>query len=635
MDNPLLSTTTLPAFSSIRPEHVEPAVDALLRDARAQIDELLAGDRHSWSSLIEPLTAMENRIERAWNPVSHLNGVMNSRELREAYDRCLQKLTQFYTERGQNRQLFEAYRASTRTARTSRRSSARCWRTPCATSASPASTCPPTEGPLAEISEELSRCPAISRQASSTPRTLEQAHRGSRRAGGPATASALDLARQTATQRGLDGYLLTLDIPSYLPVMTYAEDAALREEVYRAFSTRASDEGPRPASSTTRQHGADPRPAPRAGAAARLRPTTPSVTGDQDGALHRRGAGLSGGSRRALETQAERELRGARAAFAREHGHETLQPWDIAYYSEKLRQHRTHHGGRGQTLLPVNRVIPACSRWSAGCSACASTAATTSTATTRTCCSTRSAMPDGEPARPVLLRPLRAQNKRGGAWMAVASRAWCRRREPDTRRLHDLQLHAAGRRPAALLTHREVETLFHEFGHGLHHMLTRVDYPAISGINGVAWDAVELPSQFMENYCWEREALDLFARHHETGEAMPEVLYERMMRRRTSSPAMMMVRQLEFALFDFRMHREYDPAPADASTTSSRRCASRSPWSARRPGTASPTPFQHISSAAATRRATTATSGRRCCPPMRSRCSRNAASSTRTRAAPS
>jgi oligopeptidase A len=564
MDNPLLSTTTLPAFSSIRPEHVEPAVDALLRDARAQIDELLAGDRHSWSSLIEPLTAMENRIERAWNPVSHLNGVMNSRELREAYDRCLQKLTQFYTERGQNRQLFEAYRDIHENGedlspeqRKVLENALRDFRL--------SGVDLPTAQKVrfAEISETLSQLSSDFQN-----RVLDATNSWSKHIEDPAALAglpqaALDLARQTAAQRDLDGYLLTLDIPSYLPVMTYAEDAALREEVYRAFSTRASDEGPAAGefdnSDTMEQILA-------------LRHEKAQLLGFGNYAEESLATKMARSTDEVLafledlaarsKPQAEREY-AALAQFAREHcGHDTLQPWDVAFYSEKYRKHL--HDITEEELKPyfaVERVIAGMFevvgrlfgvRFSR-------------------CDDVDLYHPDvlfyavhdaGGRLRAQFYFDLYArQHKRGGAWMAVAQQRMvsaageqipvafmtCNFTPP------------VGDRPA-LLTHREVETLFHEFGHGLHHMLTRVAEPAVSGINGVAWDAVELPSQFMENYCWERDALDLFARHHETGKALPGALYERMRAAKNFQSAMMMVRQLEFALFDFRMHREYDPA---------------------------------------------------------------------------
>jgi oligopeptidase A len=563
--NPLLEATVLPAFSKIRPEHVEPAIDTLLDEARRALDELLAEpEKATWATLIEPLTLIDNRLERAWSPVSHLNSVMNSEELRAAYDRCMVKLTSYSTERGQNARLFRAYQAIYDTGEDLSDEQRRVLENALRDFRLSGVDLPDDrKARYRAISEELSTLASDFQN-----KVLDATHAWSKHVTDAAAlrglpASALDLARQTAEQRGLEGFVLTLDFPSYLPVMTYAEDAALREEVYRAFNTRASDEGPQAGefdNTRTMERLLDLRHeqaqllgfanyAERSLATKMARSTDEVMNFLED--LVRRS-----------KPQAEKEY-AALAAYAREeHGHERLEAWDIAFFSEKLRQHL--HSITEEELkpyFPANHVIDGMFE------------------VVGRLFGVRFARRDGvDIYHPDVLfydvhdeaGALRAQfyfdlyarpKKRGGAWMADAQSRMVvggTSQIPVAFMTCNFTPPVNGRPP--LLTHREVETLFHEFGHGLHHMLTRVGEPAIAGINGVAWDAVELPSQFMENYCWEREALDLFARHHETGDPLPTVLYERMLAAKSFQSAMMMARQLEFSIFDFRLHREYDPA---------------------------------------------------------------------------
>ncbi len=563
--NPLLEATVLPAFSKIRPEHVEPAIDTLLDEARRALDELLAEpEKATWATLIEPLTLIDNRLERAWSPVSHLNSVMNSEELRAAYDRCMVKLTSYSTERGQNARLFRAYQAIYDTGEDLSDEQRRVLENALRDFRLSGVDLPDDrKARYRAISEELSTLASDFQN-----KVLDATHAWSKHVTDAAAlrglpASALDLARQTAEQRGLEGFVLTLDFPSYLPVMTYAEDAALREEVYRAFNTRASDEGPQAGEfDNTRtmerllalrheqaQLLGFANYAERSLATKMARSTDEVMNFLED--LVRRS-----------KPQAEKEY-AALAAYAREeHGHERLEAWDIAFFSEKLRQHL--HSITEEELkpyFPANHVIDGMFE------------------VVGRLFGVRFARRDGvDIYHPDVLfydvhdeaGALRAQfyfdlyarpKKRGGAWMADAQSRMVvggTSQIPVAFMTCNFTPPVNGRPP--LLTHREVETLFHEFGHGLHHMLTRIGEPAIAGINGVAWDAVELPSQFMENYCWEREALDLFARHHETGDPLPTVLYERMLAAKSFQSAMMMARQLEFSIFDFRLHREYDPA---------------------------------------------------------------------------
>jgi oligopeptidase A len=565
MSNPLLDPVGLPAFARILPEHVELAIDARLADCRAEIARLTRGvDVPTWENFVEPMEEMDDALNRTWSPVGHLNGVMNSDALRAAYNACLPKLSDYGTEVGQNEDLFRAYQA-----------------------VSAQEHLDPTQRKLVENAlrdfhlsgvdlpaDKKARYKAISQELSQltskySENLLDATNAWSklitdpeRLAGLPE--SALDLARQTAGQRGQEGWLLTLDMPSYVPVLTYADDRDLRFEVYQAYGTRASNQGP---------HAGQWDNGEIMERILALRHELAQLLGFASFAERSLATKMARSTEEVLAflndlagrsvDQARRELEEVRA-FAREHhGVDQIEPWDLGYYSEKLRVHRYQISQEElRPYFPVSRVLT-------GLFGVAERLFGVNIEETQTF---ETYHPDVRffEIRDADTRQLRGQfyldpfarpNKRGGAWMDVC-----------TNRLHTArydQIPVAylvcnftppvGDKPS-LLTHTEVETLFHEFGHGLHHMLTRVDYPAVAGINGVAWDAVELPSQFMENWCWEREPLDLFAAHWETGEPIPEDLYQRMIAAKNFQSAMQMVRQLEFALFDFRIHLEYDPA---------------------------------------------------------------------------
>ncbi len=564
MSNPLLEQDGLPAFSQIGSEHVEPAIDYLLDNNRRRIADLLEQTEHpNWRNLIEPIELLEDRLERVWSPVSHMNSVVNSDALRDAYNACLPKLSDYGTEMGQNERLFAAYQAVA------------------ADDASLDSVQRKVlDNALRDFhlsgvdlpAEDKARYKAISQELSKltskySDNVLDATNAWSKRiddvsdlAGLPQ--SALDLARHTAEQRDESGWLLTLDYPSFFPVMTYADDAGLRREVYEAYQTRASDQGPHASRFDNGEH---------MERILALRHEQACLLGFANYAERSLARKMARSADEVLQflhdlaarskPQAERELAELRDFAAEHYDVERLEPWDVAYYSEKLRQHRySITQEEVKPYFPEDRVVPGMFE-----------------VVGRLYGVTFHAVEGVDAWHPDVrfyeIRDrnggLRGQfyfdlyarrNKRGGAWMDD-----CQTRM-QTERVDQVPVAymtcnftpPVGGKPA-LLTHDEVETLFHEFGHGLHHMLTKVDYPAVAGINGVAWDAVELPSQFMENFCWEREVLDLFAAHYETGEKIPDDLYERMRAAKNFQSGMMMVRQLEFALFDFRIHLEYDP----------------------------------------------------------------------------
>ncbi|HEB95045.1 MAG TPA: oligopeptidase A [Sedimenticola thiotaurini] len=565
MNNPLLDLERLPPFSRIRPEHVEPAIDALLAEGRETTERLLAaGGPYTWDNLVAPLERLDDRLGRAWSPVSHMNSVVNSEELRQAYNACLPKLSEYATEMGQNERLFRAYREVAENGAGLDQAQRKLLENALRDFHLSGVDLPAGKKQrFKEISQELSQLTSRYEE-----NLLDATHAWSklvtdpeRLAGLPP--SAMDLARQTARQRGEEeGWLLTLEFPSYLPVMTYADDRDLRQEMYRAYATRASDQGP---------HAGKWDNSELMERILALRHEQARLLGFDNYAersLARKMARSCDQVLGFLQELAQKALPQARRElaeleqFAREHhGVEQLQAWDIGYYSEKLRQHRYDITQEElKPYFPEDRVlgglfgvverlygiriseVEGIDSWHPDVRFFE--------------IRDRDGHLRGEFYLDLYARP----HKRGGAWMdGCIDRMF--NDQCDQLPVAFLTCNFSppvGDKPA-LFTHDEVETLFHEFGHGLHHLLTLVDYPEVAGINGVAWDAVELPSQFMENWCWEREALDLVSGHWETGAPIPDDLYRKMRAAKNFQSAMQMVRQLEFSLFDFRIHREYDP----------------------------------------------------------------------------
>lgn len=566
MNNPLLEMEGLPAFSKISPEVIEPAIDQLLAENRVTVARLLAsGQTHNWKNLIEPLEQLEDRLSRAWSPVSHMNSVVNNDALREAYNACLTKLSDYATEMGQNSALCEAYKAVA--SHREELNGAQCKLLDNALldfHLCGVDLPPDKKQRFKEINQTLSQLTTKFEEnlLDATNAWSKLITDETQLAGLPE--SALALSAQTARQRDhQEGWLLTLDYPSYLPVMTYADNRELRQEVYRAFSTRASDQGPHAEQwdnsdvmeqilalrhEQARLLGFD-NAAERSLARKMARSTEEVMKFLSDLAIRSR-------------PQAERELAELQTYAKRIHGMHDLEAWDIGYYAEKLRRERYDISQEMlRPYFPESRVVPGMFE------------------VVQRLYGIRISQVDGVDSWHPDVRfyeirdhdnKLRGQfyldlyarpKKRGGAWMDdCISRFFT-----DTIDQIPVAYMTCNFSPPvdgapALFTHDEVETLFHEFGHGLHHLLTRIDYPAIAGINGVVWDAVELPSQFMENWCWEKQALDLISGHVDTGEPIPDDLYRRMRQAKNFQSAMMMVRQLEFSLFDFRLHLEHDPA---------------------------------------------------------------------------
>jgi oligopeptidase A len=561
--NPLMNLQGLPPFSKITPDMVEPAMDHLLQQNRQTIQQLLsAGQTFTWHNLVEPLEKAEDRLSRAWSPVSHMNAVVNNDELRAAYNAVLPKLSEYATEVGQNSQLCEAYKQVAATPDLDQAQQKVLHNALLDFHLSGVDLEADKKQRFKEISQELSQLTTKFEEnlldatnAWSKLISDESALQG-------LPASALALARQTAAQRDQEGWLLTLEYPSYLPLMTYADDRQLRREVYEAFATRASDKGPDAGqwdNTSVMEQILQLRHeqagllgfsnfADRSLAKKMARSSDEVITFLQDLAERSR-------------SQAEQELEELRKFAADAYGVDQLEAWDIGYYAEKLRQSR--HNISQEELkpyFPETRVIPgmfAVVEKLYGIRIEAVEGVDTWHPDVRFYeIRDREHHLRGQFYLDLYARP----KKRGGAWMdECATRFFTDSMDQIPVAYLTCNFSPPVDGKPSLFTHDEVQTLFHEFGHGLHHLLTTVDYPAVAGINGVAWDAVELPSQFMENWCWEKQALDLISGHIDSGAPIPDELYQRMYAAKNFQSAMQMVRQLEFALFDFRIHREYDP----------------------------------------------------------------------------
>ncbi len=564
MDNPLLQLEGLPPFSLIQPEHVEPAIDQLLSECRSGTEQLLDSNQEfSWINLVEPLEILDDRLSRAWSPVSHMNSVVNSEPLRAAYNACLPKLSEYSTEMGQNERLFNAYKYIREHDPNLDQAQQKSLDNALLDFKLSGVDLPAEKkARFKEISQELSQL-----GSKFSENLLDATHAWSKLvsdegelAGLPQ--SALDLARQTAEQRGEQGWLLTLEFPSYFPVLTYADNRELRHEMYEAYTTRASDLGP-DAGKWDNSEIMEQLLNLRHEQAQLL-----DFDNYAERSLARKMARSGQEVMEFLHDLAARSSKQARAELAEleqftseQYGMEQLEAWDIGYYSERLRQHRYSITQEElKPYFPETRVIPGMFDVVGRLYGMQISEINDIDCWHPDVRFYEIRGRDGELRGQFYLDLYARPQKRGGAWMDECASRFVTHQHTQipVAYLTCNFSPPVGDKPA-LFTHDEVETLFHEFGHGLHHMLTRIDYPSVSGISGVEWDAVELPSQFMENWCWEREALDLISGHYESGEPIPDEMYQRMTAAKNFQSGMQMVRQLEFAIFDMRIHQEFTP----------------------------------------------------------------------------
>ena len=560
MSNPLLNYTGLPAFSKIKPEHIKPAVEAVIQTCRETIEAVSKIENPTWENFYLPQAAAGDQFSRSWSPVGHLNAVKNSPELREAYQACLPLLSEYSTWAGQHKGLYEGYlklknspafESYSLAQKKAIENSLRDFEL------SGISLPEDKQKRYGEISARLSEL------SSDFSNNVLDATMGwdivitdeSQLKGLPE--SALEAAKLSAESKGKKGYRFTLEFPSYYPVLTYCENRELREIMYKEYATRASDQGSN-AGKWDNSANIDEK--------LKLRRELAQLLGFATYADYSLATKMAENPQQVVEfledlanrakKQAKEELC-ALKAFANHACSEQLEPWDIAYYSEKQKQALyAINDEELRPYFPEDRVLSGLFELMKRILGLRIEEKFGIDTWHKDVRFFQIYDEQGEERGAFYLDLYARENKRGGAWMDDCIN---QKRFADGR----LQKPVAyltcnfnkpiGNKPA-LFTHDEVTTLFHEFGHGIHHMLTQIEVGDVAGINGVPWDAVELPSQFLENWCWEEEALAFISGHYETGEPLPKEKLTQLLKAKNFQAAMFVVRQLEFGLFDFRLH---------------------------------------------------------------------------------
>ena len=556
----------LPNFAAIDPAGLAATLDEKLSHNQSVIEQLLTNQSGiSYDQLVPTLEQLDDEINQLWGPLSHLHGVSNNDAVRAAFDECLPKLTAYATQMGQNKALYLAFLGLLENDEYSQLSQAQKQFVQLQIrdfKLAGVALNPQQQTQYGQLKQQMAQLSTrFSNQLMDATEHWSKHITDSKDLLG-LPESALQQALEAAKAKGLAGYLLKLDFSCYHSVMTFAEPRQLRKEMYQAFNTRASDQGP---------HGGQFDNSQVMEELVGLRHQVAKLVGFDHYADYSVATKMAD-SGHAVETflldlaqgckpQALADMQQLQQFATTQGGPTPMEAWDVAYYSEKLRQNRYHLSQeevKPYFALPqvqaglfdvVNRIygleVSPCkgiSTWH----------------------------PDvgfyavgyqGKAIGYFYFDLYARQQKRGGAWMDE-----CRNRQFKAN--GELQLPVAylvcnfaapvADEPA-LLTHGEVTTLFHEFGHGLHHMMTNIDVAGVAGINGVAWDAVELPSQLLENWCWQEQSLRLFAKHYQTGAALPDDLLNKMLAAKNFQAGMFVMRQLEFALFDLRLHMNYDP----------------------------------------------------------------------------
>ncbi|MDB5806853.1 MAG: family metallopeptidase [Betaproteobacteria bacterium] len=570
--NPLLDFSGLPRFADIKTEHISPAIDSLIAEARAVAARCSSdASGNTWDDFVAPLEDINEKLSRAWGAVGHLHSVVDSPELRDAYNENLPKVTEYWTDLGQNLGLFNKYKALA--------------------ASSAYAALPPARRKIidnevrdfrlsgAELSDEKKeRFKEIQEEQAATGAKFSEnvldatnafalyIEDEKRLAGLPQDIK--DAAREAAEKDGKPGWKLTLKAPSYIPVLQYAEDRALRETIYRANVTRASEFGDAKLDNT-----------PLIDKIVALRNEEAKLLGYNNFAEVSLVPKMANTPQQVeefltdLATRArpfaERDYAELKAFAKSELGLEPLEAWDTMYASEKLREQRYAFSDQEvKEYFPEHKALEGLFK------------------VVETVFSVK-IKPDTAPVWNEDVRFFRIESadakdagaligqfyfdlysrdtKRGGAWMDDAITRRAKKAGVQTpvayltcnfaRPVAD----ASGKKRPALFTHDDVITLFHEFGHGLHHMLTRVDDLGVAGINGVEWDAVEVPSQFMENFCWEWDVLKHMTAHVDTAKPLPRELFDKMIAAKNFQAGLATVRQIEYSLFDMRLHGDFDP----------------------------------------------------------------------------
>ncbi|HEY0841364.1 M3 family metallopeptidase [Methylotenera sp.] len=562
MSNPLLHFAGLPKFNEIKPEHVSPAVDSLIAEGRALVEELATStEAPTWQNFAVRLEDHSEKLGRSWSQVGHMNAVVNSPELREAYNDNLAKLTDFYSDVSQDERLYAKFKAIQ--------------------SSAAFTTLSATQQTIinkevrdfklggAELpAEQKVRFKAVSEALSKLGAKFEENILDNTNDFKHAVESLADLAglpedaieaaQEAAKADGRQGYQFSLHFPSYMPVLQYADNRALREVLYRAYATRASELSKPEWDNTElirdilklKQEEAQLlgfNNFAELSLATKMADTPKQVTDFLDTLAKR------------AKPYAQQDMQ-ALTAYANKLGITDMQAWDVAYVSEKLRQDKYAFSDQEvKQYFPEHKVLAGLFKvtetifgvhvrkvdapvWHPDASFYEISNA------------------ENQPIAYFYLDLYARNHKRGGAWMdeCISRRQRANGVELPVAYLTCNFSAPVGGKPA-LFTHDEVITMFHEFGHGLHHMLTQVDEYGVSGIKGVEWDAVELPSQFMENFCWEWEVLRQMTEHVDTGAQLPRELFDKMVAAKNFQAGMQMVRQIEFSLFDMRLHGDFDP----------------------------------------------------------------------------
>lgn len=566
MENPVLNQEPLPVFNAILPEQIEPALRHILSLNRTQLSELLNHSSYNWDNLMIPLEEMDNRLNKMWSPISHLHSVMESEELRAVYNACLPLLTEYQTDLMQNEKLYQAvqtiansndYKHFNPTQKKTIENDLRDFKL------AGVNLPPHLKSQFTELLKQLS---ALTTQFAEN--ILDATHAWDLHVTDPNSLKGLPeqtlkLAEQTAQQQNKSGWVFTLDYPCYSTVMKYLENRELRWLMYEAYVTRASDQGPKAGQWDNTQVMED---------ILKIRHQLANLLGFPNFVEYSLITKMAKKPEQVLsflndlvlksKSFAEREMQELREFAKSIDPIENLEAWDLAYYSEKLRESKyavSQEELRAYfpldkvldgMFIVMNRLLGIKIKERHGVD------------TWHPQVKFFEVYDREDHLRGYFYTDFFARpHKRDGAWMDE-----CRTRQ----RLadHTLQYPVAFltcnfNRPLnnkpALLTHDDVQTVFHEFGHCLHHLLTQVDYSAVSGMNGVPWDAVEFPSQFFEHWCWNQETLTLISAHEKTGEPLPQSLYNKLIAAKNFQSGMQMLRQLEFSLFDFRLHLEFDP----------------------------------------------------------------------------
>ena len=575
MTNPLLpknvKSIDLPLFSKIKPEHIKPAVEQAIADCKKVIEDVLSNNSlHTWEKLVQPIDEADDILSKLWSPVSHMNSVLSSDELREAYESCLPLLSEYGTFVGQHQGLYQAYKDLKESELFEKLDTAQQKVITNALRDFKLSGIALNDEDKKRYGEIVSRLSDLGSSYSNN--VLDATHAFSvnitdEQALSGLPQSALAAAKALAKSNEESGYTFTLDFPSYLPVMTYCDNRDLREKMYSAFVTRASDQGPNAGEFDN---------SAIMNETLALRHELANLLGFKNYAEKSLATKMANTESEVMgflqnlavksKLQGEKDIdelkEFVKSEYSQTFSDKELQAWDLAYYSEKLKHSRYAISDEElRPYFPKGRVVNGLfevvhklfglnikergnvDTWHDDVSFYDVFDST------------------GELRGSFYLDLYARAKKRGGAWM---DECVGRHQLPNGVIQYPVAYLTCnfngpvGDTPA-LFTHDEVVTLFHEFGHGLHHMLTQINVSAVSGINGVPWDAVELPSQFLENWCWQPEALAFISGHYETGEPLPQEMLDKMLAAKNYQSAMQMLRQLEFSIFDFTMHANYNP----------------------------------------------------------------------------